>query len=73
MIYMLKINKIVKNLKLQKKIKMIIQVHDELIFEIYDDNIYYYTLILKKIINKFNSLSIAMDVDIKISSKWLKK
>lgn len=71
--YMIKISNLINQNNMNKEIEMIIQVHDEIIFEIYDKGLSFYSEILKNSIIRFNMLDINMDINIKISDNWIKK
>lgn len=73
---MINISEYIKEKKLQNEVKMIIQVHDELVFEIKDEMLDEIPFVLKKFMEKVSDPSIViepgLEVDIKIGKNWKK-
>ncbi|NIV10189.1 MAG: hypothetical protein GWN62_02430, partial [Aliifodinibius sp.] len=53
------------------KTKMILQVHDELVFEVFDDEIDKVKSIVKEKMEKAISLKVPVKVDIGLGKNWL--
>ena len=51
--------------------KMLLQVHDELVFDIHKDEEAFMTKLVKKEMENAVSISVPLDVEIKIASNWL--
>jgi DNA polymerase-1 len=56
----------------QDKIRMILQVHDELLFEIQDDLVEKYVPLIKNIMEAKFLKVVPLVVDINISNNWIK-
>jgi DNA polymerase I len=66
----LSMNKIYKKYKSNDDIKMLLQIHDELIFEVRDDKIDLYSKELKYIMENIYKLNIPLQVTISIGKNW---
>ncbi len=66
----LSMNKIYKKYKFNDDIKMLLQIHDELIFEIKDDMADVITEDLKNIMENIYSLKVPLKVSISIGNNW---
>lgn len=54
----------------QDKVKMVMQVHDELVFEVRQDEIDYYQQKLSSLMTSAASLSVALEVDAGVGDSW---
>ncbi|CAL4324222.1 DNA polymerase I [Buchnera aphidicola (Neophyllaphis podocarpi)] len=68
---MIKIDQWINKNKIQKNIKMIMQIHDELIFEINKNNIYKYCEKIKKIMENNKKLTVPININIKTGKNLL--
>ena len=59
--------------KLDNKIKGNMQIHDEIVFEVYDDNIPFYIEFVKNTIRNNMILTVPLEIDVKVSNNWIKK
>ena len=66
----LSMNKIHKKYKNNDEIKMLLQIHDELIFEIKKDKVETYTADLKDIMENIYELNVPLKVSINIGNNW---
>jgi len=67
---MIKIDEFITKENLDKKIKMLVQIHDELLFEICDDVLTYAVEKIKDIMCNVVKLRVPLVVDSKILSRW---
>lgn len=56
--------------KQQSEIRMILQVHDELVFEVKSDKVEYYRDVLKPIMESAITLSVPITVEAKVGDNW---
>jgi DNA polymerase-1 len=56
--------------KLQPECKMLLQVHDELVFEVKEDRLEYWAKKLKPLMSSAIKLSVPVDVDVKAGNNW---
>jgi len=56
--------------KLEDKVRMLLQVHDELVFEIKDELVKEESKILKDIMEKVYKLDVPLTVDVKVGDNW---
>lgn len=68
---MITIDQWINKNKIQKHIKMIMQIHDELIFEINKNNIYKYCEKIKKIMENNKKLTVPIKINIKTGKNLL--
>ena len=66
----LSMNKIYKKYKNNEEISMLLQIHDELIFEVKNDKIDYYCTDLKQIMEEIYKLDIPLEVSVSIGKNW---
>ena len=66
----LSMNKIYEKYKYDNDIKMLLQIHDELIFEVRDDKIDLYAKELKSIMENIYKLDIPLKVSVSIGKNW---
>ncbi|MBR1544930.1 MAG: DNA polymerase I [Alphaproteobacteria bacterium] len=67
---MIKIRKILKEQNLENEIRMLLQVHDELVFEVREDLIEKATEIIKPTMENIVKLSIPLIVEIGVADNW---
>ncbi|MFH1745177.1 MAG: DNA polymerase I [bacterium] len=68
-IAMINIDKIIEE-KFDEKVKMLLQVHDELIFEVEDGMVEEASKIIKREMENVIKLSVPIEVDVKIGNNW---
>lgn len=66
----LAMNKIYEKYKNDTKCKMLLQIHDEIVFEISNDRVNYYVKDLVNIMENIVSLKVPLKVEAVISDKW---
>ncbi|MCD5384403.1 MAG: DNA polymerase [Candidatus Pacebacteria bacterium] len=71
---MIATDKYIKEHKLERKVRLLLQVHDELIYEIFgsidDGDILEHVKALKNIMESVAKFNIPIDVDVKIGNNW---
>ena len=65
---MIKIDK--ERISRSLKSKMLLQVHDELIFNVYQDELDEMKLLVKDIMENIYKLSVPLKVDIEVGNNW---
>ena len=58
------------NYLLQADCRMLLQVHDELVFEVKEDKVEHYVKILKPLMEEAIKLSVPIKVDVKVGDNW---
>ena len=66
----LSMNKIYKKYKNNEEIKMLLQIHDELIFEIKNEKLDFYAADLKEIMEDIYTLNVPLEVSVSIGKNW---
>lgn len=59
-----------KNIQGQRDIYMIMQVHDELVFEVKEDKVEHYTGVIKQVMQNAATLAVPLIVDVGIGNNW---
>jgi DNA polymerase-1 len=67
---MIKIDEWIKKEKLEDSVKMLLQVHDELVFEIKKDSLEKAAKEIKKIMESVAELKVPLVVDVKAGANW---
>ncbi|MCS7228226.1 MAG: DNA polymerase I, partial [Endomicrobia bacterium] len=70
---MIKIDNYIKTNALRNKVKMLLQIHDELLFEIHNEVLDVVVKQLKDIMENVICLNVPLEVDITISERWGKE
>lgn len=67
---MIKIDEYIENENLTEKVKMLLQIHDELLFEIHEDVLSQTVEQIKNIMEKVVELEVPIVVDVSIFNRW---
>ena len=67
---MIKIDDWVRKEKLEDKVRMLLQVHDELLFEIKDVTVKKYAPKIKEIMENTAKLKVPLAVDVEMGKNW---
>ncbi|MEN3013363.1 MAG: DNA polymerase I [Endomicrobiia bacterium] len=67
---MIKIDDVIQERKLEDKVKMLLQIHDELLFEIHERYLDEVVPIIKNIMENIVKLEVPLVVDVTISKRW---
>ena len=67
---MIRIREILKKQNLESDVRMLLQVHDELVFEVKEDKIEIATKIIKETMENIEKFSIPLVVEVGVAKNW---